>query len=161
MTPGVGVGVIDNLMRIEPDNFNVNPGKFDTFVLYFYTIFYLRTSVSKTYGYLKILNTRYRSVCSSKSRVFDFSIFLLIFCLCLFDADDVLAVVDRLVVLGFYRKLQSKGSGSTALADAKRIQNVKKRCPPYKNAIHPLCTHCVRISYALPIKHPYTMISSA
>ena len=27
--------------------------------------------------------------------------------------------------------------------------------------IHPLCTHCVRIIYALPIKHPYTVISSA
>ena len=26
--------------------------------------------------------------------------------------------------------------------------------------MHPLCTQSVRISYALPIKHPYTVISS-
>ena len=33
--------------------------------------------------------------------------FLLIICL-VYATDNVLAVVDRLVVLGFYRKLQSK-----------------------------------------------------
>ena len=37
----------------------------------------------------------------------------------------------------------------------KRIQNAQK------NALHPLRTHCVRISYVLLIKHPYTVISSA
>ena len=42
-----------------------------------------------------------------------------------------------------------------------QMQNVKISCSPLKNAMHPLYTRCVRISYALSIKHPYTVISSA
>ena len=37
----------------------------------------------------------------------------------------------------------------------------KKSCHPLENAMHPLCTHCIRVSYALSIEHPSTVISSA
>ena len=37
----------------------------------------------------------------------------------------------------------------------------KKYCHPLENDMHPLCTHCIRVSYALSIEHPSTVISSA
>ena len=50
--------------------------------------------------------------------------------------------------------------GPTALADSKRIQNIKNSCCLSKNAVSVVYS-CIRISYVLLIKHPYTGISSA
>ena len=42
--------------------------------------------------------------------------------------------------------------------DAKRKKDLVIR---WKNAMHPLCTHCIRVSYDLSIERPSTVISSA
>jgi hypothetical protein len=46
-----------------------------------------------------------------------------------------------------------------------RMQNgcktFKKSFHPYEYAMHPLCTLCIRVSNALSIEHPPTVISSA
>ena len=66
------------------------------------------------------------------------------------DADNVLAVVDRLVVLGFYRKLQSKGP-------VPLHWQMQRGYKTYKNVAvrtKTLYIHCVLIVYAFHTLYP-------
>ena len=77
------------------------------------------------------------------------------------DSHTILVTSISAKIFSSVSKSDRLRPGPTAVTDAKRMKKVKNSCHPFENAMHPLYTYCIRVSYGLSIEHPSILISSA